>query len=348
MSLFFVSMTLNAQNETDPSKNAVQITSANNATKALASNPNANYSQEYETALKLKDELTNRKRTLSDSIKIWNKDLKRLQDNYASLVKSNKNLEEKIKQATLKGQKSESSELQKKKSQLLTEIDGYEKEKALLDKQLQEVDEKLNARNRQRDDLGKIKDNVSNQIIAENKDYLERPFSKMSLSELKQIKSKCQRYSTDSKVNAFVSKIDMVIKNKELYDKMVIVVNSAYNKTDVDRALASCNQVKGVNAIQKKEVAEVKGQLSSFYDGLLAFKQFINSLNEKRKFVNNYKWEFFETDREYIYSESNLGNRIETQLKRVPYLRKRFDEFMRAFKVAPNKHTNVETEILSQ
>lgn len=170
----------------------------------------------------------------------------------------------------------------------------------------------------------------------------------MTLAELNKIKSRCQRYEEDPKIKAFVEKTNNTIRNKEMYDNMIKVVNSPYNRNDVDRALASCNQIKGINASQQKEVGEVKGQLLSFNEGLLAFKEFINSINEKRKGVNNYKWEFFETDRDFIYSENNLGKRIEAQLKRVPYLKKKFDAFMKAFKAAPSKHSNIENEILSQ
>ena len=58
--------------------------------------------------------------------------------------------------------------------------------------------------------------------------------------------------------------------------------------------------------------------------------------------------EFFQTDNRQILSKNNLGNRIENQLKRVPYLSKKFEEFMNAFKAAPNKHSDVEIEILNQ
>ena len=347
VSLMFISMTSNAQVGNRIIKDSISVVNANDSTKALEAISNTSYSDAYEKALKRKEELTNRKKILNDSIKTWNKELKQLEGLHASIVKSNEKLEEKIAQVKVKDQKSGSSELFKKRDQLLKAISADEKEKASLELQVQEIDGKLETRNHQRENLGRIKDDVTNQIIAENKDYLERPFSKMNLSELRQIKSKCQKYTTDSKVNVFVSKIDVAIKNKDLYDNMVNVVNSAYNKYNVDGALASASQIKGANTLQQKEVSELKSQLSLFADGLSAFKEFINKLNDMRNGVN-YSMEYFQTDSKQILSKNNLGNRIENQLKRVPYLNKKFEEFMNAFKAAPNKHSNVETEILNQ
>ena len=176
---------------------------------------------------------------------------------------------------------------------------------------------------------------------------MERPFTEMNLSELRVIKSKCQKYATDAKVNAFVTKVDDIIRNKELYDNMVNVVNASYKKFDVERALTSVTQIKGTNPLQQKEIVELKTQLTLFPEGLAAFKEYITKLNEMRNGVN-YSMEFFQTDNRQILSKNNLGNRIENQLKRVPYLSKKFEEFMNAFKAAPNKHSDVETEILNQ
>ena len=111
--------------------------------------------------------------------------------------------------------------------------------------------------------------------------------------------------------------------------------------------MASVTQIKGANPHQQKEIDELKNSVDFVPDGLAAFKEFITKLNEMRNGVN-YSMEYFQTDSKQILSKNNLGNRIEKKLKRVPYLSKKFEEFMNAFKAAPNKHSNVETEILNQ
>lgn len=345
--LLVTSLITNAQTRNSISNDSVPPTIDGDSVRIPSASSNMNYTNAYEGALKRKEELTNRKAFLIDSIKKWNKELKKLESLHMSIVKSNEKLEEKIAQAKTKGQKNGVPELTKKKEQLLKTIMAEEKEKALLESQLQDIVGKLDARNRQRENLGRIKDNVSNQIIAENKDYLERPFTEMNLSELRVIKSKCQKYATDAKVNAFVTKVDNIIRNKELFDNMVNVVNASYKKFDVERALTSVTQIKGTNPLQQKEIVELKTQLTLFPEGLAVFKEYITKLNEMRNGVN-YSMEFFQTDNRQILSKNNLGNRIESKLKRVPYLNKKFEEFMNAFKAAPNKHSNVETEILNQ
>lgn len=345
--LFIVSLITNAHTRNIFSNDSVPAKVDGDSIRTHSAGSMSDYSNAYETALKRKEELTNRKLLLNDSIKKWNKDLKKLDGLHASIVKSNEKLEEKIAQVKTKEQKNGVPELRKKREQLLKTILGEEKEKALLESQLQEINGKLDARINQRENLVKIKDNVSNQIVEENKEYLERPFSEMNVSELKSIKSKCQKFATDAKVNAFVAKIDHVIKNKEFYDNMVNVLNTAYKKFDVDRALASVAQIKGTNKQQEQEIIELKTQMTLFPEGLAAFKEFIAKLNEMRNGVN-YSMDYYQTDSKQILSKNNLGNRIENQLKRVPYLNKKFEEFLNAFKAAPNKHSNVETEILNQ
>ena len=345
--LLVSSLITNAQTRNSISNDSVPPAIDGDSIRNPSASSNSDYSKAYEIALKRKEELTNRKAILNDSIKNWKKELKKLEGLHGSIVKSNEKMEKKIDEVKIEEQKKGVPELIKKRDKLLKTIIAEEKEKVILESQLHEINSKLNARNNQRESLGKIKDNVSNQIIAENKDYLERSFSEMNLSELREIKSKCQKYATDAKVNAFVAKVDNVIRNKELYDNMVNVVNASYKKFDVDRALASVTQIKGTNTQQQKEIIELKTQMTLFPEGLAAFKEYITKLNEMRNGVN-YSMEYFQTDSKQILSKNNLGNRVENQLKRVPYLRKKFEEFMNAFKAAPNKHSNVETEILNQ
>ena len=343
VSVLFVSVVSNAREEKGIILDSFCISNANDTSTEITSD----YSAAYEKALKRQEELINRKKALNDSGKIWNKELKKLEGLHSSIVKSNEKLEENITQAKIKQQKSGASNLVQKKEELLRLIIIDKKEKALLESQLRDIEDKLNARNHQKGNLGKIKNDISNQIIAENKDYLEKSFSEIDLPGLRSIKEKCQKYVGDTKIKAFVSKIDNTTKNKELYDNMISVVNSPYKKYEVDRALVSVTQIKGLNSIQQKEINELKTQLSLFPDGLAAFKEFIIELNKDRNGVI-YSMEFFQTSSKYILSKNNLGSRIENNLKRVPYLNKKYAEFMKAFKANPNKHSNIEIEILNQ
>lgn len=344
--LFLItSLITNAERRNSVSNDTIYSVIDKDSVKTSYAGLKSDYSDAYEAALKRKEELTRRKNVLGDSVKNWTKELKKLEALHASIVKSNEKLEDKIAQAKVKVQKNGVHELIKTKNQLSQTIIANKKEKASQESQLKDIVSKLGAKNHQRENLCKIKENVSNQIIAENNDYLERPFAEMTLPELSAIKSNCKQFTSDAKVNAFVGKIDKVIKNKELYDNMVSVVSSAYNKNNVEKALASVSQIDGTNMLQQKEIAKLKAQMTSFAEGLAAFKEFIKRLNDMRNGVN-YSMEFFQTDSKQIMSKNDLGKRINDKLIRVPYLKKKFEEFMTEFKKNPNKHYEVEKEIL--
>ena len=343
--LLSTSFVANTQARNSFSNDSVSSSISGDTIRVSSLSPKLDYSDAYENALKRKEELSNRKAILNDSIKNWNRELKKLEGLHFSIVKSNEKFEEKIAHVKIKEQKSGIPELTKKRDLLLKTIIAKEEEKALLVSQLYGINGKLDAMNRQRENLEKIKDNVSNQIIAENKYYLEMSFAEMNLSELRVIKSKCQKYATDTKVKAFAAKVVNVIKNKELYDNMVDAVNTAYKKLDVDRALASVTQIKGTNTLQQKEIIELQTQMTLFPEGLAVFKEFITRLNDMRNGVN-YSMEYYQTDSKQIMSKNDLGNSINDKLVRVPYLKKKFEEFMTEFKKNPNKHSEVEKEIL--
>lgn len=343
---FMVLPTMDAHSRCSLSIDSISPASHADSVKASLPGSESDYTTAYETALKRKELLEYRKQHLMDSINEWNKELKRLEAHGTSIVKSNGKMKTKINEAKTTVQKNGIYSLMERKQQLEQSITAKKNEKALLQAQLQLLQEKLDTTNRQREHLEKIQDDVTEHIIAENKDYVEKSFSEMSLSELKSIRLKCQEHISVERVNELVTKIDNAIMNKELYDNMVQVVNAAYKKPDVEKALTSVSQIKEVNQLQQKEISELKAQLTLFADGLSTFKEFITTLNDKRKGVNNYSYEYFQDDQ--VLSINNLSQRIETQVKRVPYLNRKFEAFMKAFQAAPNKHSPIEAEILVQ
>ncbi|HJH75463.1 MAG TPA: hypothetical protein OIM43_00375 [Prevotellaceae bacterium] len=344
--LLFSSIVINAQNINEVSKDSVSSANNDKLLNTSTSDVKVNYSDEYEKALKREVELKNRKEALDDSVKLWTKEYNKLQDNYASIVGSTEKTIKKIKQAELKMDDFGVLDLLKNRDSLLLEIQMDKKEIALLKSQLQDVNNKLNDKKSQKENLGKIKENVVNQIINENRDYLCKLFQEMDLATLNSMKSKCQKYSTDAKVNAFVAKIDNTINNKQLYDNIIRVVNSPYKKFDVDRALKTISQFKNICSLQQDEVYELKKQLTIFPEGLKTFKEFINNLNECREGVN-YSLRYFEEDNKRIY-QNNLQQRISTEILVVPYLKLKYESFMKIFKKDPNRHSDIEKEILNQ
>lgn len=148
--------------------------------------------------------------------------------------------------------------MRRKRDALLEEIRKKEEEKQRQDSCLREISSKLNDKKSQSKPC-QHKDNVSKQVIAENKDYLEKPFHEMDLATLTLIKSKCQKYSSDANVNAFISQIDHVIKNKQLFNDITKIVNSPYSKFEVDKALVAIPHFTNINSAQRSEILELKG-----------------------------------------------------------------------------------------
>ena len=344
--LLSLSLVSNAQNEKRKSEDSVSKVVANDSVKKLGGDSSVDYSVAYESALKRNEELLKLKQCLSDSIGIWHKELKKYNDSHASIVKSIEKLEAKVRQEELKVQKRGVIELRRKRDALLEEIRKEKEEMHLQDSCLQEIISKLNDKTSQIQNLANIKDNVSKQVIAENKDYLEKPFREMDLATLNLIKSKCQKYSSDANVNAFISKIDHIINNKQLFNDIEKVVNSPYNKFEVNKALAAIPQFSNINSAQRSEILELKRQLTIFPSGLAAFKEFINNLNRCRNGVS-YSVDFYRADKTRIF-RNGLEQKVKDELLAVPYLKTKYEKFMEIFKKNPNKHSDIEAEILNQ
>lgn len=239
------------------------------------------------------------------------------------------------------------SELLKRKEQLETSVNTNLESLSHLNEQLLLTNKQLGESQSQKDELEKVKREVSSTLISENRPYLDQPFAKISIEKLKEIHRTCSPYTTDQKVNAFVVNIEITIKNKETYDEICKVLNSPYQKFGITQSLGKLQSMQNLSISQKSEIVSIKKQLESFSDGLLAFKEFINNLNECRKETDKYSWEYFLADKKPIY-KNNLEERINTKLYAVPYLKNKYEEFMKVFKKSPNKHFDIETEILNQ
>lgn len=340
------SMASIAQDENRVSDNSVSKVVTNDSINKHGENVSVGYSVAYESALKRNEELQKLKKNLSDSIRIWSKELKKYEVQHTFIVKSIEKLDTKVKQEELKVQKSGVLEFHRKRDALLEEIRKEKEEMHLQDSCLQEIISKLNDKTSQIQNLANIKDNVSKQVIAENKDYLEKPFREMDLATLNLIKSKCQKYSSDANVNAFISKIDHIINNKQLFIDIEKVVNSPYNKFEVNKALAAIPQFSNINSAQRSEILELKRQLTIFPSGLAAFKEFINNLNRCRNGVS-YSVDFYRADKTRIF-RNGLEQKVKDELLAVPYLKTKYEKFMEIFKKNPNKHSDIEAEILNQ
>lgn len=305
------------------------------------------YTSQLEHALEKKEELEQKEARLKNilsglknNIKDKNKKSKIIKEEIANKQKDIDKLSETLKLTSY-------SDLLIRKEQLETSVNTNLGSLANLNEQLLVTNKQLGESQSQREELDKVKREVSSTLISENRPYIDQPFSKISIEKLKEIHKKCSPYTTDQKVNAFVVNIEIAIKNKETYDEICKVLNSPYQKFAIIQSLEKLQSMQSLNISQRNEIVSIKKQLESFSDGLLAFKEFINNLNECRRGTDKYSWDYFLADKRPIY-KNNLEERINTKLYAVPYLKNKYEEFMKAFKKSPNKHFDIETEILNQ
>lgn len=305
------------------------------------------YTNQLEHALKINETLEQKwieqkiiLSGLSKDIKGKNNKRKKIRRKISNTQKDIDGLSEELKLTAF-------SELLKSKEQLETSINSNTESLKKLNEHLLLTNKQLGESQSQKDELDKVKREVSGTLISENKPYIEQPFAKMSIERLKEIQKTCYPYTTDQKINAFVVTIENTIKNKTTYDEVCTVLNSPYQKFAVTQSLAKLQSMQNLSISQRNEIVSTKNQLESFSDGLLAFKDFIKNLNECRKETDKYTWEYFLADKKPIY-KNNLEELINTKLYAVPYLKNKYEEFMKAFKKSPNKHFDIETEILNQ
>lgn len=304
------------------------------------------YVNQLEQAVVKEEKLTKRKKELSDSLnkaKGSEKELSKLLKKKQSEVLKYQIAIQKL----LGTQKSNGYEdLNKRKEQLQTSISQNKKILNDLHIELKTINSQLGESNNKKIELDKVKQEVSSKLVEENEQYIQMPFSQISTERLREIRKNCVPFAAEQKINALVVKIDNTIINRTHYEYLLKVLNSKYDESAISLALSKLQSMTDLSFDQKAEVTALKKQLEAFGDGLSAFKEFINNLNRCRKGVN-YSTAYFRDDKRQILPES-LEQRISSKLMIVPYLKNKYEGFMRAFQKSPNKHSDIETEILNQ
>lgn len=304
------------------------------------------YANHLEQAIVKGEQLAKRKKELLDSLnktkgneKELSKQLKKIQtevSKYQTVI-----------QKLLDTQKSNGYEdLNKRKEQLQSSISQNEEILKDLHIKLKTLNSQLSESNKKKIELDKVKQEVCSKLVEENEQYIQLPFSQISTVKLKDIRKKCAPFAVEQNINALIVKIDNTIANRTHYEYLQKVLTSKYDKSAISLALSNIQSMTDLSFEQKTEITALKKQLEAFWEGLSAFKKFINNLNRCREGVN-YSMEYFRDDKRQILPK-NLEQEISNKLMIVPYLRNKYEGFMRAFQKNPNKHTDIEFEILKQ
>ena len=236
-------------------------------------------------------------------------------------------------------------ELLKQQSQLESQIESLSADTVSLASKIINTDSQIDLLSGNAAELESIKDNVSKQLIDENASTLEKPFSQLTLDELSCIKTKCARYSSDQKINALLTRTEKVLNNKRVYDDAIRVLNSKYNKGELIRISERLINVKETNQIQHSEINQLRGMLAHYEPGMATFKLFIQELNRRREGAITYSSEDLNHDLSTV--KKKLQEKIESEIIQVPYLKKAYNEYLKAVNAKPMSHPAIETEILN-
>ena len=298
----------------------------------------ASINEENERLEILLNTLTTRQKALSDTIKAQNSLLKNLD---ADIKKEEKALQKN--QSKL--DKSKIPALQKRQTELQASIDEMTPKIQELELQNHQLDKKLEEFNKRRMNLESVRNNVGKNLIDNYQGDLEKAFSKMDINNLYSIKSDCDRYKDDKNVKEFLKRVDKVISMKQAYDNAKNVVSQPFSKTNVNQALKSLPD-NDMNSIQTEEMNAVRNELQGFEQGLNTFKELINALAKKRGTI--FSKRDLDDELDIILNKDNLKGRINTQVMSVPYLKKKYNEYIKALQTAPTKQPTTEKEILAQ
>lgn len=284
-------------------------------------------------------ELTMQKEVLGDSIKKWGKELKALKQQEEENARTIKQLQKQLARFKDNADYLEVCGLLKRKEELLAVLEEQEKEVHSLQTQLQAINGDLCTMQQQYARLDSVRGSIAGQVIANNEDYLQLPFSQMSLDKLDKIIRENEKYQDDRSVAKLLAQAKVVERNKRAYDEMELAANSRFDKDNIN-CLLRADPLKGLNEVQQKEVAEVLRQLRLFEDGLGVFKELIGKMQECRKNVNCYSKDYFDHDKKGLLKKRQ--GRITETVEQVPYLEKMFGDYKFA------KYRAIENEILNQ
>lgn len=260
-------------------------------------------------------ELTMQKEVLGDSIKKWGKELKALKQQEEENARTIKQLQEQLARFKDDADYPEVRRLLKRKEELLAALEEQNKTIHSLQAQLQAINSDLGTMQQQCASLDSVRGSIALQVIANNENYLQLPFSQMSLDMLNKIIDENEKYQDDRSVANLLAQAKVVERNKRTYDEMALAAKSRFDKENINRLLRA-DPLKGLNEVQQKEVAEVLRQLRLFEDGLGVFKEFIGQMQECRKNVNCYSKDYFDSDKKGVLKKRQ--GRIKETVEQVP------------------------------
>ena len=289
--------------------------------------------------------------SLEDDVKTLNQRVKDWNDSIKAYEKKLKNANNKLKQQQqqidkIQPQKNQDDEaaLEKRQQRLQSERERLKEQNAELQREIDDLNHNWDEKSRNLKELESIQQGMAMDFVNENEPYLEQAFSKMSMPKLHQLQEKCGVYQGNHIVDAFSEKLENVIRQKETIDTANAVVNRSFDRNAVTKADRSLSQLNNLTEAQANEVTLLRQQLAGFEKGLKAFKAYIDDFDSRRESITSAKY----VKTEVGFVEENMGDRIENEIKAVPYLKTTFEMYKKAILAKPLEKSDAEKAILKQ
>lgn len=304
------------------------------------------YKTLYREEIKRKDSLSKELKTVEDRKKALQSYIDKENKNQEKKRHERDSKIEKLNSIERKMQDSRLPELLKKRHQLHVSIEKLKADTIALANDIATIEKEIERHRTDMKNLENVKDSVGEQIIAEYKSYLELPFSEMTRDSLSSIKERCRQYPIDKNINTFLDRTTKILDYKTTFDEATEVVNSKFNKSKVDKTSGKLGNTMEINTAQKEEINSLRKQLRDFEPGIEVFRDFITELNRRRTGISNYTQDDYKDDKDYIMTTNNIQDRIMSYIQPVPYLNKKFKEYIESIGTRLETHSEIETEIL--
>lgn len=220
--------------------------------------------------------------------------------------------------------------------------------------EIAELEARIAAANKRIDELAKTKSELEEgrntsvkAKIDQHKAELEKPLSEMTLVGLEKIADDCRPYDSTLAMKKFLKEIDMYKTYLTIYNDARIVLNSKYDKTNVDNIISNLETIKSnLNEVQVADVDNVLTNLRKFGEGVAVLKEYMSMIGDKRKSAAGYYSSDDFKDDLAVFDTVEMKRRIAEFVTPIPYLARALEEYKKSMIENPNKVSAIEKEIM--
>lgn len=220
--------------------------------------------------------------------------------------------------------------------------------------EIAELEARIAAANKRIDELAKTKSELEegrntsvNAKIDQHKAELEKPLSEMTLVGLEKIADDCRPYDSTRAMKVFLKDIDMYKTYLSKYNDARIVLNSKYDKTNVDNIISNLETIKSnLNEVQVADVDNVLTNLRKFGEGVAVLKEYMSNIGDKRKAAGGYYSSDDFKDDLAVFENMEMKRRIAEFVTPIPYLARALEEYKKSMIENPKIVSAIEKEIM--